>query len=120
MAILAVLILFANVAFWTALAVSVKLPPGQSAVTFTDPRQEAEFLRAHPAAAWNHVNGSSPSAYDGAPRNNTNNAGAHGYSEILYSYASQTGSNGSAFAGLTGNTPTNLHRRLAMLIGGSS
>ena len=32
------------------------------------------------------------------------NAGAHGFSEILYAFSSQTGNNGSAFAGLTGNT----------------
>ena len=118
MAILAVLILFANVAFWTALAVSVNLPPGQTAVTLTDQGKEAELLRAHPTAAWNHVNNSSPSAYDGAPTNNTNNSGAHGFSEILYSYASQTANNGSAFAGLTANTPYyNLTGGLAMLIG---
>ena len=33
-----------------------------------------------------------------------NNAGPHGLSEILYAYSSQAGNNGSAFAGLTGNT----------------
>ena len=33
------------------------------------------------------------------------NAGPHGFSEILYAFSSQTGNNGSAFAGLTGNTP---------------
>ncbi len=32
------------------------------------------------------------------------NSGAHGFSEILYSFSSQTANNGSAFAGLTGNT----------------
>ena len=32
------------------------------------------------------------------------NPGAHGLSEILYAFASATGNNGSAFAGLTGNT----------------
>src|SRR5215472_8793042 len=32
------------------------------------------------------------------------NPGPHGFSEILYSYTSQTGNNGSAFAGLSGNT----------------
>jgi K+-transporting ATPase ATPase A chain len=31
------------------------------------------------------------------------NAGAHGYSEILYAYSSFAGNNGSAFAGLTAN-----------------
>jgi K+-transporting ATPase ATPase A chain len=46
------------------------------------------------------------------------NAGPHGFSEILYAYSSQTGNNGSAFAGLTGNTPFyNITGGLAMLIG---
>ncbi len=31
------------------------------------------------------------------------NAGPHGFTEALYAYTSQTGNNGSAFAGLTGN-----------------
>src|SRR5258708_182387 len=33
------------------------------------------------------------------------NAGPHGFTEVLYAYTSQTGNNGSAFAGLTRNTP---------------
>jgi len=33
-----------------------------------------------------------------------NNAGPHGFSEILYAYTSATGNNGSAFAGLNANT----------------
>jgi K+-transporting ATPase ATPase A chain len=33
------------------------------------------------------------------------NAGPHGFSEILYGLTSQGNNNGSAFAGLTGNTP---------------
>jgi K+-transporting ATPase ATPase A chain len=46
------------------------------------------------------------------------NHGPHGFSEILYAFASQTGNNGSAFAGLTGNTPFyNVTGGLAMLIG---
>jgi K+-transporting ATPase ATPase A chain len=32
------------------------------------------------------------------------NSGAHGFSEILYQFSSATANNGSAFAGLTGNT----------------
>jgi len=35
----------------------------------------------------------------------TNNNGPHGFSEILYAYSSCTGNNGSAFAGLSTNTP---------------
>ena len=47
-----------------------------------------------------------------------NNAGPHGLSEILYAYSSATGNNGSAFAGLTANTPWyNTTLGLAMLIG---
>jgi K+-transporting ATPase ATPase A chain len=46
------------------------------------------------------------------------NKGPHGFSEILYAYSSQTGNNGSAFAGLTGNTPFyNVTGGIAMLIG---
>ena len=46
------------------------------------------------------------------------NAGPHGFSEILYAFASQTGNNGSAFGGLTGNTPFyNLAGSIAMLVG---
>ena len=33
-----------------------------------------------------------------------NNAGPHGFSEILYAFSSTFGNNGSAFAGLTGST----------------
>jgi K+-transporting ATPase ATPase A chain len=33
-----------------------------------------------------------------------NNAGPHGFSEILYAFTSTAGNNGSAFAGLTGST----------------
>ena len=48
----------------------------------------------------------------------TNNAGPHGFSEILYAYTSQTGNNGSAFAGLTGNTMWyNVTGGLSMLFG---
>jgi K+-transporting ATPase ATPase A chain len=46
------------------------------------------------------------------------NVGPHGFAEILYAFSSQTGNNGSAFAGLTGNTPFyNIPGGLAMLIG---
>ena len=46
------------------------------------------------------------------------NAGPHGFTEVLYAYTSQTGNNGSAFAGLTGNTLFyNLTGAVAMFIG---
>ncbi len=120
MAILAVLILFANVVVWTGLGTNLELSPGKDSQTFADAARgdEAAFLKAHPIARWNHSNNSSPSTYYGAAYNNMNHAGAHGFSEILYQYASQTGNNGSAFAGFTGNTPYyNLTGGLAMLIG---
>jgi K+-transporting ATPase ATPase A chain len=47
-----------------------------------------------------------------------NNTGPHGLSEMLYAFSSATGNNGSAFAGLTANTPwydTTLG--IAMLLG---
>ena len=46
------------------------------------------------------------------------NAGPHGFTEVLYAYTSQTANNGSAFAGLTGNTPWyNITGAIAMLVG---
>jgi K+-transporting ATPase ATPase A chain len=46
------------------------------------------------------------------------NAGPHGLTEILYAYSSGAGNNGSAFAGLDGNTPAyNITLALAMLFG---
>jgi K+-transporting ATPase ATPase A chain len=97
MAIIAVLILFAGNVIFTALACNLN------------------FSATSP---WNHVNNSSPSQFEGATYNNVNNPGAHGFSEILYAYCSATGNNGSAFAGITANTPYyNLTLGLAMLAG---
>ena len=46
------------------------------------------------------------------------NGGPHGFSEILYAYTSQTNNNGSAFAGLSGNTAFyNITGAIAMLLG---
>jgi len=46
------------------------------------------------------------------------NAGPHGFSEILYALTSQGNNNGSAFGGLTGNTPFyNVIGAIDMLIG---
>ncbi|HZZ88162.1 MAG TPA: potassium-transporting ATPase subunit KdpA [Caulobacteraceae bacterium] len=46
------------------------------------------------------------------------NAGPHGLSEIMYAYTSATGNNGSAFAGLSANTPWwNATLGVAMLLG---
>jgi K+-transporting ATPase ATPase A chain len=47
-----------------------------------------------------------------------NNAGPHGFTEVLYAYVSSTGNNGSAFAGLSGNTFFyNLTLASAMFVG---
>jgi len=47
-----------------------------------------------------------------------NNQGPHGLGEMLYAFSSATGNNGSAFAGLTANTPWyNTTLGFAMLIG---
>lgn len=44
--------------------------------------------------------------------------GAHGYSEILYAFTSAVANNGSAFGGLTGNTPFyNIALAIGMFIG---
>lgn len=46
------------------------------------------------------------------------NDGPHGLSEIVYAYTSAGNNNGSAFAGLTGNTPWfNVTLAIAMLVG---
>lgn len=46
------------------------------------------------------------------------NAGPHGFTEVLYAFTSATGNNGSAFAGLTGNTLFyNLTLAIAMFVG---
>lgn len=48
----------------------------------------------------------------------TSNPGPHGFSQILYAFTSQGNNNGSAFAGLSGNTPFyNLAGAAAMLVG---
>jgi K+-transporting ATPase ATPase A chain len=49
---------------------------------------------------------------------NVANGGPHGFSEILYAYSSATGNNGSAFGGITSNTPWyDLTLGMAMLVG---
>jgi K+-transporting ATPase ATPase A chain len=46
------------------------------------------------------------------------NPGPHGFTEVLYAYVSQTGNNGSAFGGLTGNIMFyNITGAIAMLVG---
>src|SRR3984893_13252169 len=49
---------------------------------------------------------------------NLNNGAAHGFAEILYAYSSGAGNNGSAFAGISANTPWyNLTIGIDMLVG---
>ncbi|MER8423667.1 potassium-transporting ATPase subunit KdpA [Mesorhizobium sp. M1403] len=46
------------------------------------------------------------------------NAGPHGFSEVLYAYTSAAANNGSAFGGLSGNTPWyNITLGIGMLMG---
>ena len=53
-----------------------------------------------------------------AARASTANPGPHGFSEMLYAFSSAAGNNGSAFAGLSADTPFyNVALGLAMLIG---
>jgi len=62
---------------------------------------------------WTAVAAVIPSAVAG-----TNNAGPHGFTEILYAYTSADANNGSAFAGLSANTFFyNLTLACAMLVG---
>lgn len=54
----------------------------------------------------------------GSTFSNVNNGGPHGLSEILYAFSSATGNNGSAFAGISVNTPFyNTLLGIAMFIG---
>jgi K+-transporting ATPase ATPase A chain len=95
MAMLAVLVLAASILGFTALGANLNLPADSplNRVGTTD-------------------------TFTGPTYANVNNDGAHGLSEILYAFTSATGNNGSAFAGLTGNTPIyNVALGLAMLIG---
>lgn len=49
---------------------------------------------------------------------NINNPGPHGFSEILYAFSSTAGNNGSAFAGISTNTPAyNIILGIVMLCG---
>ncbi|HKY34815.1 MAG TPA: potassium-transporting ATPase subunit KdpA [Polyangiaceae bacterium] len=103
MAMLATLVLCASVLGFTALSSTLDLPKEGAWA----------FLNTWPGSAY----GGSDSVYGGT-MNNVNNAAAHGFSEIFYAFASGTGNNGSAFAGITANTPYyNTTLGLAMLIG---
>src|ERR1700722_7743962 len=67
----------------------------------------AEFSKG---GYWNGTNG--------AAIGNLNNGGPHGFGEILYLFSSSAANNGSAFAGINGNTPWyNLAGGIGMLVG---
>src|SRR5579862_8186042 len=72
------------------------------------------------AQYWNPASGNpkpAPTASVPATANLGNN-GPHGFSEIIYAYSSATENNGSAFGGISANTPWyNLTTGLATLIG---
>ena len=52
------------------------------------------------------------------PRASMLNSGAHGFTEVLYAFTSAANNNGSAFAGLSADTPFfNIALALAMLLG---
>ena len=94
MAMLAMLLLTADILGFTALASVTHVP--------------------HPAKYWNTV--SNTTNYLASA--NTNNSGPHGFSEMFYTYDSTTGNNGSAFAGISANTPYwNLTTGISMLMG---
>ncbi|MDF3064618.1 MAG: potassium-transporting ATPase, subunit [Polyangiaceae bacterium] len=103
MAMLATLVLAASVLGGAALSSTLDLPK--------DGLWAA--LNTWPGSAYGGVD----TVYGGTT-GNLNNTGPHGFSEIFYAYASATANNGSAFAGITANTPWyNATLGLAMLVG---
>jgi potassium-transporting ATPase potassium-binding subunit len=74
---------------------------------FTGITSVAQFSKG---GYWNGANG--------AAIGNLNNGGPHGFGEILYLFTSSAANNGSAFAGINGNTPWyNLAGGIGMLVG---
>jgi K+-transporting ATPase ATPase A chain len=74
--------------------------------------------------AWSSVSkwgGGLPAGAGSVPGSNATqlgNIGPHGFSELLYAFSSCTGNNGSAFAGLSANTPRlNTTLAFSMLMG---
>ncbi|MGZ4731855.1 MAG: potassium-transporting ATPase subunit KdpA [Terriglobales bacterium] len=58
------------------------------------------------------------SSVEGFGTSSISNPGPHGLTQILYSFTSQAGNNGSAFGGLNGNTPWyNIAGGVTMLVG---
>jgi potassium-transporting ATPase potassium-binding subunit len=64
------------------------------------------------------LGGTAVSVLTEAGRAGVSNPGAHGFSQILYAWSSAAGNNGSAFAGISANTPFyNLGLAFAMWVG---
>ena len=106
MAMLAVLVLAASILGFSAIGANLNLP--------TEPNAAYANLNRFPGTAY----GSSSDTFYGPTYGNINNSGPHGLSEILYAFTSATGNNGSAFAGITANTPFyNTTLGIAMLVG---
>ena len=79
--------------------------------------QNGDACHPHPAAVDPWASRRSPRSLP-AGLAGPANAGPHGFSEILYAFVSATGNNGSAFAGISANTPFyNTTLGLAMCIG---
>ena len=110
------MLLFVIVAIFVAGLMVGRTPEYVGKKTRGEGSQDGDARHADPAAVDARLHGRGaviPSAVA-----STANAGPHGFSEILYAYTSQTGNNGSAFAGLTGNTLWyNITGGVAMLIG---
>lgn len=103
MSMLAILACAASILGFAALASTIDFP--KEGVTAS--------YNTWPGSAY----GGADNAY-GAAIGNLNNGGPHGFSEMLYAYSSATANNGSAFAGITANTPFyNLTMGIAMLVG---
>ena len=78
--------------------------------------QMASLASLVPAAAI--LIGTAVAVMSPAGRAGIGNPGPHGFSEILYAVTSAVGNNGSAFAGLSGNTPFwNLLLAVLMFVG---
>ncbi|MHB2017402.1 MAG: potassium-transporting ATPase subunit KdpA [Candidatus Xenobia bacterium] len=99
MSMLAVLVMAASILMFTAVACVIHFPKDSYWNTQSPGSEVAKFIGTDCTG-------------------NLGNNGAHGFSEMLYAYTSGTGNNGSAFAGLTCNTPFyNLTIGVAMMLG---
>jgi len=90
MAMLAMIIFAGIILIFTALGANLNLPKDGSLAA----------VNTYAGSAY----GGSDTTY-GPTTGNLNNSGAHGFSEILYAYTEGAANNGSAFAGITANTP---------------